>query len=75
MNNNQNLSVSIPKNSSLKVKPTLFEECDSSIGTLAFDPLGKFLAVGEYSGAVKLYNPESGKVTLTLIPEPKEGEE
>jgi hypothetical protein len=35
--------------------------CD--ITSISYDPEGRFLAVGMYDGAIKLYNPFTGKQT------------
>lgn len=39
-------------------------QCD--ITSISYDPEGRFLAVGMYDGAVKLYNPFTGKQTQVL---------
>ena len=45
--------------------------CD--ITSISYDPEGRFLAVGMYDGAIKLYNPFTGKQTQVLHPSGQDG--
>lgn len=62
----KDLEISFPKKSclSLKQKPLRFGEGgeDSDITSIAYDPEGKFIAVGALDGSVKLHSPASGKL-------------
>ena len=41
--------------------PVKMGDSQSDISTLSYDPEGKFLAVGTYDGAIKLYSSFTGK--------------
>ena len=66
-----------PKGSPFKVvgKPIRIGDATTEITTLAVDPEGKILAIGEFDGSVRLFSYVSGKMQLMLNPPAKEGQE
>lgn len=49
-------------------KPIKFGEYDEDIGSIAYDPEGRFLAVGAFDGSIKFFNSFTGKLQMALNP-------
>ena len=65
MNSEKEIDFTYPKKSVFKIKskPTkIGHDSHSSIVTAAFDPEGKYLALGTFDGGVKIHFPSTGKV-------------
>lgn len=53
---------------SMASPPVKVGDNQSDISSIAYDPEGKFLAVGAYDGAIKIYSPFTGKQTQVINP-------